>query len=483
MSVRTRFEPSPSGSIHVGTAMMAAFNWLYARRHGGRFVLRVADTDASRVVPEGLRSVTEDLRWLGLEWDEGPEISGPHEPYFQSRRGEIYKEMAARLLEGGFAYRCYCTPEELTADRERAKAEKRPPRYSGRCRNLSEAERALFEGEGRTSVIRFRVEHGETAVMDLVRGPVTFSHADIEDFVILRADGSALYQLAVSVDDTLMGMTHIIRGEDIYSSTPKQVMLIRALGFEPPLYGHAPLIVGPDRKPLSKRYGDIAVAEYRHKGFLPEVILNYLVGLDWSIGDGSTEKFTIDELIEVFDPSGITRNPSAFDIEKLTSWNGDRIREMSTDEFIAHVEPFLVREDVVPSIGDEARAVLHKIAPLVQERTKRLDEVPGQLRFLFDDEVAPDEKAAKLLDAERAPLLEAAADVLASVELWNPEAITDALTGWADSTGMKRKDALQPLRAAITGAVVSPPLFESIEALGRERAVARLREAAAGARA
>jgi glutamyl-tRNA synthetase len=481
MTVRTRFEPSPSGSIHVGTAMTAMFNWLFARRHGGAFVLRVADTDTSRVVPEGMRSVTEDLWWLGLRWDEGPEVGGPDEPYFQSERGALYRASADALLASGAAYPCYCTSEELDAARKLAQAEKRPPRYNGRCRDLSDAERSAFEAEGRASVVRFRVEPGETTVTDLVRGEVTFAHADIEDFVVMRANGSALYQLAVSVDDMTMGMTHIFRGEDIYSSTPKQVMIIRALGKEPPQYGHVPLIVGPDRKPLSKRYGDVAVAAYRHNGFLPDVLLNYLVTLAWSIGDGSTEKFTIDELIRVFDPSGMTRNPSAFDIDKLTSWNGDAIRAMPAADFMNAVAPFLVREDVVPEVGPEARGLLSKLAPLIQDRTKRLDEVPGQVRFLFVEDVAPDEKAARLLDAERAPLLAAVADVLAALDPWTPEAVGEALKAWADSTGLKRKDALQPVRAAVTGSLISPPLFESIEALGRDRAMARLRAAVTAA--
>ncbi len=478
MTVRTRFEPSPSGSIHVGTAMMACFNWLYARKHGGAFVLRVADTDAARVTPEGLRSVIEDLRWLGLQWDEGPEVGGPDEPYFQSERGELYAAMGERLLETGNAYRCYCTPEELDAARKLAQAQKRPPRYNRRCRDLSDGERSAFEAEGRPSVVRFRVEDGTTTVTDLVRGEVSFAHADIEDFVVMRANGSALYQLAVSVDDMTMGMTHIIRAEDIFSSSPKQVMIIRALGKEPPLYGHAPLIVGPDRKPLSKRYGDTAIAEYRHKGFMPEVILNYLVTLDWSVGDGTTEKFSIDGLIRAFDPPGITRNPSAFDIDKLTAWNGDAIRELSVPAFIDAIAPFMEREDVVPEVGDEARGVLAKIAPLVQERVKRLDEAPGQIGFLFTEDVVPDDKAAKLLTAERAGLLGAVAGLLAELEPWTVEVVSGALTEWADGTGLKRKDVLQPVRAAITGALVSPPLFESIEALGRERSVARLRAAA-----
>lgn len=473
--VRTRFEPSPSGSIHVGTAMMASFNWLYARRHHGRFVLRVADTDASRVVPEGLRSVVEDLRWLGLQWDEGPEVGGPHAPYFQSQRGDLYRAAAEKLLVEGHAYRCFCTTEDLEAMRERARAEGRPPRYEGRCRELTGAQRAAHESDGRTSVIRFKVLPGETRLVDLVRGEVAFEHEHVDDFVILRADGSALYNLAVSYDDLSMEITHIIRGEDIFSSTPKQVMIMRALGAERlPSYGHAPLIVGKDRKPLGKRHGDTAVGQFRDKGYMPEVLVNYLATLDWSVGDGSTEKFSREDLIAAFDPSGITRNPSAFDLDKLASWNGDALRALGVEEFVARIEPFLVRESVLSEpIDEDARAVLRAMAPHIQERMKRLDEAPGQLRFLFH-EVESDARASGVLTASTAPHLTAARALIEAVEPWSADAIKANLMQWADEAGIKRKEAFQPLRAAVTGSLVSPPLFESIELLGRERALARI---------
>ncbi|HEX9775854.1 MAG TPA: glutamate--tRNA ligase [Actinomycetota bacterium] len=471
MTVRTRFEPSPSGSIHVGTALVASFNWYLARKHGGRFVLRVADTDASRVVPEGLRSVVEDLRWLGLTWDEGPEVGGPHEPYFQSQRGDLYRAAAARLVEQGQAYRCYCTPEELEAMRERARAAKRPPRYEGRCRDLGEAERAAFEAEGRSSVIRFRVPEGSTTVEDLVRGEVTFAHAELQDFVILRADGSALYQLAVSYDDMEMEITHVIRGEDIFASTPNQVLLMRAMGAErTPSYGHVPLIVGPDRRPLGKRHGDTAIAEFRDHGFLPEVILNYLATLNWSVGDGSREKFSVEELIQAFDPSGVTRNPSAFDYAKLEAWNGDGIRALAAEDLCERLVPYLAAEGIDVTPFDPR---LRAIVPHIHERMRRLNEAAEQIRFLFQ-EVEPDEKALGQLTPETVPLLRDATVVAEAVDRWVTEALTGALMTWADGSGISRKKALQPIRAAITGRLVSPPLFESMEVLGRERSLARL---------
>ena len=484
MTVRTRIEPSPSGSLHVGNALTAEFNWLYARRHAGAFVLRIADTDKARVTEEGIRSALEDLRWLGLEWDEGPEVGGAHEPYFQSQRGELYREAADRLLAGGHAYRCYCTPEELEAKRALAKAEKRPYRYDRRCRTLTADERAAFEAEGRPAVVRVAVPDGATTITDLVRGEHTFEHEQIEDFVILRADGSALYNLCVSYDDMTMGMTHVIRGEDIFASTPKQVLLMQAWGYESiPAYGHLPLIVGPDRQKLSKRHGDTSVISYREKGFLPESLINYLAIINWSIGDGTTERFTVEELIEAFDPSGITRNPSAFDLEKLTALNGEKIRDLSHEDFVERCIPYLIASGVlVEPVSDYDRGVLMTMAPLVQERTKRLDEVPGQLRFLFHV-VEPDDKASGMLTAEHAPTLEAALKILETVEPWEPEPIQEAMIGWADGAGLKRKTAFQPVRAAVCGTLISPPLFESIAVLGREFAVERVRNALTRARA
>jgi glutamyl-tRNA synthetase len=477
--VRTRFEPSPSGSLHVGNALGALFNWLWARKHDGTFVLRIADTDKARVTEEGLRSALEDLRWLGLAWDEGPEAGGPHAPYFQSERFDLYRAAAHRLLASGHAYRCYCTPEELEQRRREALAAGRTPGYDRRCRTLSAEQVAANEAEGRRSAVRLLVPEGETRIDDLVHGEVVWPHEHIDDSVLLRADGSPLYMLAAAYDDMSMGITHVIRGDDIFPSTPKQILLMRAWGAEIPRYAHFPLLVGPGGEKLSKRHGPTSIAEYRRAGYLPEALLNYLAVLDWSVGDGVTERFTIPELIAAFDPKGITRNPSAFDVQKLTAFNAESIRALEPAGFVARIEPFM-REAGIEVAADHFD-VLIRMAPLVQERIKRLDEAPSLLRFLFE-EPEPDEKAAKLLDEKRAPYLEAALDILERVEPWSVEAINEALMSWADGAGVKRKDAFQPLRAAITGSVVSPPLFESIEIIGRERAAARVRTALKRAR-
>ena len=475
MSVRTRIEPSPSGSLHVGNAMTASFNWLWARKHGGAFILRIADTDKTRVTAEGLRSALEDLRWLGLEWDEGPEIGGPHAPYFQSERFDLYREHADRLLASGAAYRCYCTPEELNALRDQQRAAKQPPGYDGRCRRLTAGRLAAYQAEGRPSVVRFNMPEGDTHVTDLVRGEMTFEHRLITDFVIQRADGSPLYQLACTVDDMTMALTHVIRAEDIVANTPKQVALMRALGHDAiPAYAHIPLIVGADRTPLSKRHGDTAVITYREHGYLPEVLVNYLAILNWSIGDGETETFTIPELIEAFDLSGVTRSPSAFDPQKLLAMNAERIRGLDVAEFLARTAPWTIRDvfdgmDPTPAQTDTLRA----IAPLVQERTRTLAEVPEQVRFLFE-RVEPDDKALGQLTPATAPLLTAIRGIVAVRDPFDHEPLGEELLSWADAAGVKRKAAFQPLRAAICGRLVSPPLFESMALLGRDECLVRI---------
>ena len=469
MTVRTRIEPSPSGSLHVGNAMTAAFNWLVARKAGGTFVLRIADTDRKRVTDEGIASALTDLRWLGLEWDEGPEIGGPNEPYFQSQRQDLYRAAGEELLTNGRAYRCYCTPDELKERREQALAEGRPPMYDRRCRDLTDEARAAFEAEGRTALVRFRVPDGTTTITDTVRGESVFDHQHIEDFGILRGDGTPLYMLAATYDDMVMGITHVIRGDDIFSNTPKQIVLMRALGAESiPSYAHLPLIVGPGGQKLSKRHGPTSIAEYRRVGILPETMLNYLAIINWSAG-GDRERFTVEELISEFDLSRVTRNPSAFDPVKLEALNGEKIRSLPEPEFVARLEPVLA--DAGIELDEAQRAVLAKIAPHIQERMKRLDEAPEQIRFLFE-RLEPDDKAAKLLDGS-GEVLAGARDVLSTVD-WSVEAINGAMMAFADATGEKRKKVLQPIRAAITGRAVSPPLFESIEAIGRDEALERI---------
>lgn len=468
----------------MGSVTTALVNWLFARHHGGTFVLRIEDTDAARATEESLRGVLGDLRWLGLHWDEGPEVGGPHEPYVQTQRSERHREAARRLLKAGQAYHCYCSKEELDARRQQALAEGRAPGYDGRCRDLTDAERAASEEEGRTPVVRLRVPEGETHVTDLIHGDIRFEHGSIRDFVIVRSDGTPLYQLANAVDDHDMGITHVIRGEDLLPSTPNQILLYRALGAEPlPGFAHVPLILGPDRQKLGKRHGHTAIADYRAEGFLPEAMVNYLVLLNWSYGDGTRERFTVEELVAHFDLPAVTRNPSIFDAAKLTALNGEKIRALDPEDLRARLEPSLAATGVLSDPVTEAeRETLRSAVPLIQERMARLDEAAPLVRFLFRD-VPPDAHAAAALGSSAAPLLEQALDVVEKVEPFEAAPLHDALMEWADATGLKRKEALQPVRAAITGSLVSPPLFESMAILGREVSLARIRRAIGRARA
>ena len=333
--VRVRIAPAPTGYLHVGNARTALFNWLFARHHGGTFVLRIEDTDRKRSTPEAIQIVIDSLRWLGLEWDEGPEVGGDHGPYFQTERMDTYREVSDRFLEAGRAYYCYCTPEELEDRRRAAHKRGQTPGYDGRCRNLTPQERAAFEAEGRPRALRFAMPGTDITVHDLIRGDAHFPASDLRDFVILRSDGTPTYLLAAAVDDVRMEMTHVIRGEDLLPSTPRQVEIVRAMGAEPPNYAHLPLIVGPNQQPLSKRHGAVAVEWFREEGYLPEALINYLALLGWSF-DAETTFFTMDDLVEKFDLSRVSHNPAAFDPDKLRWMNGHYVRE-SPDERVAEL--------------------------------------------------------------------------------------------------------------------------------------------------
>jgi glutamyl-tRNA synthetase len=472
-TVKTRLEPAPSGSIHVGNARTGLFSWLFAKHHGGAFVLRIADTDAKRVSEENYQAVLEDLRWLGLQWDEGPEVGGPNGPYRQSERFDLYAAKAQELVDAGFAYPCYCTPEELDLERKTAQAEGRAPGYSGRCRNLTEEQRKAFEAEGRTYSLRFMVPADRTITFhDAVLGELSTDLGRTPDFVIRRSDGSPTYMLAVTVDDMAMGITHVVRGNDLVASTARQLLLREAFGAtETPVFAHLPLLVSTDGKPLSKRWGDVSVAAYREEGFLPEAMVNYLALLGWSYDD-RTNIFSVDELIERFSLERVGKNPAAFDVAKLEWLNGHYIRSLTDSELAERLVPFCVGEGL-DADSPEGREILTRVAPLINERLKRLDEAPAMIRFLFVD-VTPEGKAATAVEGQEG-YLAAAADRLEALEKWTTPAIEEALRALAEERGLKPKQAFQPVRAAVTGTLVSPPLFESIELLGREKTLKRLR--------
>jgi glutamyl-tRNA synthetase len=451
----------------------ALFSWLHAKHHDGVFVLRVEDTDASRVTEEAYRGVLEDLRWLGLTWDEGPDVGGPFGPYRQSERLGIYREMTERLLDSGHAYRCWCTPEELE-DRRRAALDRgEPPGYDGRCRTRPASEIAAFEAEGGPAAIRFRMPERERAVHDLVKGEVRWAADDLRDFVIVRSDGSPVFLLAVAVDDMLMEITHVVRGDDLLSSAPRNAAVIEALGGAPPAYAHVPQVLGPDGKPLSKRHGATSVEAFREQGFLPEAMVNYLALLGWAKDDHTTF-LSRDELVEAFDLTHVSHNPAVFDVQKLEWMNNHYVRSLDDDDLAARCAHFLTETglSVDPSL-------LRRAMPIVRERMKTLAEAPVLLRFLFTDDVAPNEKATELIAKAPEGYLKAAADLLDASERWRSEDIQAALDRLASEAGLGRTKGWQPIRAAVTGSNVSPPLPESLELLGKDRTVARLRAAAA----
>jgi glutamyl-tRNA synthetase len=472
-AVRCRIAPAPSGFLHVGNARTALVNWLFARHNGGTFVLRVEDTDVDRVTEEGVQILERSLSWLGLQWDEGPDVGGAYGPYRQTERYDLYREAGARLLAEGHAYHCYCTPQELEERRKEAMARGETPGYDGRCRNLTEAERRAFEAEGRVPALRFAIPEGrEVVVHDLIRGEGRFDPDELRDFIILRSDGSPTYLLASGLDDLLMKMTHVIRGEDLWSSTPRQMLIFEGLGEPPPRYAHLPLILGPDRAKLSKRHGAVAVEHFREEGFLPDAMVNYMALLGWSPGEDQ-EILPRDGLVRRFELTDVSHHPSIFDVDKLTWMNGHYIRQTDDDDLAAMLLPFFAGAGL--QVEPE---VLRAAVPAIKPRIQKLTEAVALLRYLFVDEVTPNEKAAKLIEKAGREYLREAARRLEAVEDWTDDEITQTLDALAQGAGMSRTKGWQPIRAAVTGTDVSPPLPESLELLGKEQTIARLRAGA-----
>lgn len=478
--IRTRFAPSPTGDLHVGNIRTALFDWAYARHTGGKLIFRIEDTDRERVTDEYIQRAIDTLKWLGLNWDEGPEVGGPYGPYLQSQRLDIYTEWAEKFLKNGDAYNCYCSTEELEARREAQRQQNQAPGYDGKCRSLTEAEIAKFQNEGRQPVIRMRMPDGETRFTDLIRGEVTFEHRYVPDFVLMRADGSPLYTLAVAVDDVLMKVTHVLRGEDLLSSTPRQIRVYQAMGVNPqdfPLFAHLPFVMGTDNTKLSKRNGEVSIAWYREEGFLPEAICNYLALLGWSPGD-DRENITMDELVELFTIERVNSSPARFDMKKLEAINGDKIRALTIEDFLKRSLPFLLRDGVIT--GSEAEiAMVRRALPIIQERIVRLKEVVAMLRFLFIAEVKFDEESAtKVAESEAQNVIKSALAALEKLAEWSHSDIESALRkALIEELGLKPRNAFGPVRIAVTGSHISPPLFESMELLGKERSIARLRSA------
>ena len=480
--VRVRFCPSPTGNPHVGMIRTALFNWAYARHTGGTFVFRIEDTDAARDSEESYEALLASLRWLGLDWDEGPEVGGPYGPYRQSERRDSYAEMVTRLLEGGYAYECYCSTEELEARREQAMAEKRAPGYDGHCRDLSDATKQAYVDEGRPAVVRFRMPDRDFTWDDLIRGEITFAAGQVPDYVLQRANGEPLYTLVNPTDDAAMKITHVLRGEDLLSSTPRQIALYEAMiavgAFEGPVprFGHLPYVMGEGNKKLSKRDPESSLQMYRDEGYLPEGLTNYLALLGWSPG-GDVEFFSKQQMAEAFTLDRVNPNPARFDLKKCTAINGDWIRHLGLDELVDRLVPYLVRDGVVsdpPSPADVE--LIRAVVPLISERMETLGQASGMVGFLFTDEIVVDEAdAAKILGEQSSEVLASAEAALSALGEWNTEAIEGALrSALIDGLGLKPKVAFGPVRLAITGRRVSPPLFESMELLGAERSLSRI---------
>ncbi|GAA1239048.1 glutamate--tRNA ligase [Pseudonocardia alaniniphila] len=481
--VRVRFSPSPTGTPHVGLIRTALFNWVHARHHGGTFVFRIEDTDASRDSDESYAALLDALRWLGLDWDEGPEVGGPHAPYRQSERGPVYADALQRLIDGGEVYESYSRADEIEA---RHRAAGRDPKlgYDNADRDLTDEQRAAFRAEGRAPVYRLRMPDRDITFTDLVRGDVTFRAGTVSDFVLARGDGTPLYPLTNPLDDALMGITDVLRGEDLLSSTPRQIALLEALqrvgiGTGPFRYGHLPLVTGEGNRKLSKRDPESNLFLYRERGFIREGLLNYLALLGWSIAE-DRDVFTIDEMVAAFDISRVSSNAARFDLKKAEAINAAHLRALPVDEFARRVEPYLVDEGVIEgTITEEQRELLAAAAPLVQERSVVLSDAARMLRFLFVPEegfVPEVEAAEKNLGADAAPVLEAALTGLNGVDDWSTEHIETALkSALIDGLGLKPRKAFAPVRVAVSGRTVSPPLYESMELLGRERSLARLR--------
>jgi glutamyl-tRNA synthetase len=479
-----RFAPSPTGYLHVGGARTALFNWLYVRRHGGTFILRIEDTDVERSSDDMVTGILESLRWLGLDWDEGPGAGGPHAPYFQSERLDRYRRAAAELVAHGHAYYCYCKPDDLKARREAAVAAGTAWTYDRTCLRLSKDEIAAREAAGDPRAIRFRVPEGRTTVHDLVHGAIEFDHANIEDFVVLRSDAHPTYHLSVVVDDVEMAVTHVVRGDDHISNTPKQVLLYRAMRAELPAFAHVPLILGPDKKRLSKRHGATSVGEYEKQGYLPEAMVNFLALLGWSPGD-DRELFSRDELVGAFALEGISGGNAVFNPDKLDWFNQQHIARLPAGDLLARVRDALANETWWPATLDPSeRARLERAIDLLKPRMRRVADLVPALRPFVAADVEYDANAvAKHLTAPDLPAhLDAWRERLATVEPFTAEALERALRDVAEARGIKAGALIHATRVAVSGQAVSPGLFEVLELVGRARVVARLQAAVAVAR-
>lgn len=486
--VRVRYAPSPTGEPHIGNIHTAFFNWLFARHHKGSFIVRIEDTDQARLVPTAPESILESLRWLDMDWDEGPDVGGGFGPYFQSQRLDIYHFYAKQLVEDGAAYPCYCSEERLEQMRAEQRARKVPPGYDRRCRNLTPAERAAREAEGIVPVIRLKAPlEGKTSYHDLIYGDITFENNTLDDLVLMKSDGFPTYHLANVIDDHLMEISHIMRANEWLPSVPRHVLLYRAFGWQPPIFAHLPMLLGPDRAKLSKRHGATSVLAYRDAGYLVEAVQNFMALLGWAYDD-RTELFTLAQLIAYFDLDKVSPSPSIFNVEKLDWMNGYYIRQLQAAELLRRAMPFLMKEIMARKGADtiwtplRVEEVAARFMPLVQERIKKLTDVWPLVDFFFDEAVSYD--PASLVGKGMTPestqaAIAATRDTLAALPRWQHDDLEEALRPLADRLGLKVGQLLGALRVAITGKTITPPLFETMAIVGRAACLQRLDQAIA----
>ncbi len=476
-TIRVRFAPSPTGHLHIGGARTALFNYLYARRQNGVFVLRIEDTDAERSTDESVQMILHDLKWMGLTWDEGPDVGGAYGPYFQTQRMDLYRQKLDFLLEHELAYPCFCSAEMLEKKREQAMATGQQPKYDGTCRGLSASQAQARVAAGEPYVVRLKVPtEGSTVIDDKIRGKMVFENAVLDDWVLARTNGLPTYNFAVVVDDAAMKITHIIRGDDHISNTPRQILLYQALGEELPAFAHVPMILGSDKTRLSKRHGATAVGAYAEEGFLPQTMINYLALLGWAFDDKTT-LFSREQLIEKFSLKKVSKNPAVFDPAKLQWMNGMYIRQLAVEEYIARAVPYLIKAGLVSeAMTPEQKIWAGRVALLVKEHVKVFNELPGHVTYFFGESVVVEEAAlAKLqLANERPEIFRTLHQKLTMLESFTHAGLEECMKAFIAEAQVKFGDLVHPLRAAVTGRANSPSIFEVLELLGKERTLRRL---------
>ncbi len=476
-----RYAPSPTGYVHIGGARTALFNWLYARRHGGAFILRVEDTDVERTIEDSVSQMTEQLSWLGLDWDEGPGVGGEYGPYFQSQRLPLYREASDRLLAEGKAYYCYCTPEELERQRHKAREEGRAPRYDGRCRHLTPSEARQLAARGIKPAVRLLTpDSGTTVVHDLIHGTIEFDNSLIGDFVILKSDGYPTYNFACVVDDAGMHISDVIRADEHVSNTPRQVWLYQALGYPMPRFAHVPMVLAPDRSKLSKRHGATSVAEFREQGYLPEAIVNYLAFLGWS-PRGESEVMPLQDMVEQFSLEAVSRTAAIYDVTKLTWMNGHYLRTVPLNSLVEYALPFLARAGLVSlPVTAHDRLWLERLLQTVRDRIKLLSELPDAVSYFFRDPVEYEERGVRryLSHPDVPRLLRETASRLSRLKDFDLDGIEGACRQLIADEGISGGTLIHPVRLALTGRTAGPGLFHVIWLLGREKTVDRLESAA-----